>query len=620
MSTAMANPPGNHLVPLGVGPVATVYAGGGAAYKVFPISLDRRTRTAVEREIARWRRVPFTPGVRGVEELADGVTAVVSELCRYSLATRVRHDGQLPVAEVLDLGRVLAEALGAAHAAGLVHGGVTATNVLFRASGEPVLADGGLAVRRAFPSDPPVDFAAPETVRDAVRDARTDLYGLGAVLYLALTGQVPYPGRMGERAEEHLLRLLGAPVPEVSRPDLPAGLADLVRGLLAREPDSRPVDVAARLAAIAGSGFDDFDDFADTPYPTPPTYFPTTSPRTHPAPPIHPPLTQPPTPTAPPTAQPFTPPPFTPPPFVPPPFVPPLSQPSPGPQPGGVPPVFLPVAPPPADAPPVQPFAPQGSQASVAPPAGEPVAPVPVEPSLDQAGLAQPLEVPSVPPLVEPSSDQDSSAQAIEVPFAPSPVEPSWGGAPFVSPPVVPPSGQVPVAPPYAAPMPASPQEPEGYFSVSPAPPVRMPIAEVKPSDKGDRRGRLGLVVGIVGALGLFAAAPILLLREDPPASAPVPPTVSAPGGEAAVQIELEVVGEGDNHVELAWRGPADLDYVVVVVPAGQPNRKLPESRDKTARVPIEPGRPYCFEVWGTDGDKNYLSQPVSIRGAVCKR
>ncbi|MCE6996017.1 protein kinase [Saccharothrix sp. S26] len=497
MSTAMVNPHSNHLVPLGNGPVATVYAGGGAAYKVLPAALDRRTRAALEREVAKWRRVPFTAAVRGVEELADGVTAVCSELCRHSLAARVRHGGPLPVNEVLDLAQVLAEALGAAHAAGLVHGGVTATNVLFRASGEPVLADGGLMVRRAFPTDPPVDFAAPETVRDAVRDARTDLYGLGAVLYLALTGEVPYPARMGERAEEHLLRVLGSPVPGVTRPDLPPGLADVVRALLSREPDARPTDVAARLAAIAGVGF---DDFADTTYHQP--------------------------------AAPFIPMPATPPTALPP-------APT-GPAPRSVPPVVFPSAP--------------------TIPASQPaVFPAPAGPASPQTSF------PPAPPIAPPASD--------------------------------------------------------AYPIVPPAPPVRMPIVEVTPDrKKSDRTGKAGMVAGIAGALALFAAAPFLLLREDAPPPSPAAPTVNAPGGDTGVQIELEVVEDTGEQVRLAWRSSAKLDYVVIVAPDGQPNWNTGPLREQTTNIKVEPGRKYCFELQGTDGNEVYHSQLKGIRDAVCAK
>ena len=601
MSTAMANPQGNHLVPLGNGPVATVYAGAGVAYKVFPVALDRRTRGALEREVGKWRRVPFTPVVRGVEELADGVTAVCSELCRYSLAARVRHEGALPVAEVLDLGQVLAEALAAAHAAGLVHGGVTATNVLFRASGEPVLADGGLVARRAFPSDPPADFAAPETVRDAVRDTRTDLYGLGAVLYLALTGEVPYPARMGERAEEHLLRVLGAPVPEVTRSDVPAGLSDLVRALLAREPDARPTEVAARLAAIAGVGF---DDFADT------TYFSTTTAAG--APFTSMPAAPAPSPYAPPPGQsPYAPPPPV---HTPPAVQPPVASPEPAPP---APPLVA------AESAPVP-----GEPPFAAPSVGaEPASPPAQPPS------ASPGPVPPVPPVAP-----EPAPPAAQSPFGP-PVRPE--PAPPATPlPFTPPSGPNPPAnevPAASLPHQAGPPVVERFLAstpptttpphespltaVPPAPPVRTPLAEVKPTGKKpDRTGRLGLVAGVAGALALFAAAPFLLLGEDAPPPAPAAPTMNSPAGNGAVQIELEVVEDTGDQVRLAWRSSAKLDYVVIVAPDGRPNRATVQLREQTTQIPVEPGRGYCFEVQGTDGEHVYVSPPKGIRKAVCTK
>ncbi len=231
--------PEDQPVPLGTGPVAAVYAVGGRAVKVFPGPLDRRTRVKLDQEIAAWRRVPATREVHDVRDAADERVAVWSESCPHSLVDRVRQDGPLAAVDVLDVARQLGRALTAAHGAGLVHGSVTPHNVLFRATGEPVLVDGGLVLRGAFPVEPPAEFAAPETVRDAVRDARADLYGLGAVLHFAITGHAPHPARLGERPDDHVLRVLADPVPEVTRPDLPADVRDLVRVLLAKDPEDR---------------------------------------------------------------------------------------------------------------------------------------------------------------------------------------------------------------------------------------------------------------------------------------------------------------------------------------------------------------------------------------------
>ncbi|TWE28580.1 serine/threonine protein kinase [Prauserella muralis] len=278
MTSAMTMLSGSdELVPLGDGPVATVFAGVDAhsgtafALKVFPGGIDRRTRGELDAELRGLADVRTRAHVLvadGVEELPDGRCALRMELCAQSLPELVASFGPLTIDDALALGSGLASALAAAHGAGIMHGGVTPGNVLFRPSGEPVLADFGLALRHAFAGDVTgaAGFLAPETVRDGTRDERTDLYGLGAVLYFALSGASPHQGRPGEQADDQLLRTLSGEVVPLQRPDLPAGLGQLVAALLAKNPDARPLDaatVAARIGAMTGPARAEpaFDDF-----------------------------------------------------------------------------------------------------------------------------------------------------------------------------------------------------------------------------------------------------------------------------------------------------------------------------------------------------------------------
>ncbi|MEV6908562.1 protein kinase [Amycolatopsis sp. NPDC051071] len=228
--------------------MATVIAGpGDTVLKVYPASLDRETRTALEREQAALSALdhPSILPVRKISELADGRVALRMQRCERTLA------GPLPLRDVLVLGETVAKALAAAHRAGVVHGSVTPGNVLFLRTGEPVVADFGTALRRRFPHDPmhELEFIAPETVREETMDERTDRYGLGALLYLALTGEPPHRTVAGEEPGTRIHRVLTGPVAPITRPDVPDDLVALVDGLLAKDPGKRPAHPEELFAA-----------------------------------------------------------------------------------------------------------------------------------------------------------------------------------------------------------------------------------------------------------------------------------------------------------------------------------------------------------------------------------
>lgn len=239
------------------GPVATVHAarvaGKPVVWKVFPARFDRRTLAAVHRERARLSALsaPILP-VDAVERW-DRRHALRMEWCPESLGARIRRVGPLSVGEVVALGHSLALALAAAHRAGVLHGAVNPANVLFRASGQPVLADFGIAWREAFPCDPShaIEYVPPETLRTRTVTEQSDMYGLGTVLYVALTGCSPRPGLLGEQQGQRVLRVLRSPVPAVNRPDVPIGLATVLARLLADDAADRPPDAAWVVTRLA---------------------------------------------------------------------------------------------------------------------------------------------------------------------------------------------------------------------------------------------------------------------------------------------------------------------------------------------------------------------------------
>ncbi|WP_206797809.1 serine/threonine-protein kinase [Amycolatopsis sp. MtRt-6] len=240
------------LVPLGGGASGTVCAcrrgGEAVALKIFPGRLYRRTRARLDRELATLAQLADTVRIvvpQGVEPMPDGRCALRMELCTQSLAGLIATSGPLPVTDVLVLGITLASTLVAAHRAGVVHGRVTPSNVLFRTSGEPVLSDFERTLREVFVRDHEhgIAYLAPETLDDGVAGTASDLYGLGVVLHTALAGNPPFPADAGADALREVVR--HTPAPPVDRPEAPIDLLVLVDQLLVKDPDQRPPSAEA---------------------------------------------------------------------------------------------------------------------------------------------------------------------------------------------------------------------------------------------------------------------------------------------------------------------------------------------------------------------------------------
>jgi len=184
-----------------------------------------------------------TPLEWGVESGTIYFTTTL--LAGGSLSNRLAR-GALAPEEAMQLLRSLASALALVHSRGLVHGDVRPRQVLFDASGFPVLTDGGHALALAQAGLALADlqpdvalFLAPERTSGASPTPSADIYSLGATFYAALTGRAPFEG--GSPLALAARHRHEAPAPPSSlRSSLPRDLDTLALRLLAKNPDERP--------------------------------------------------------------------------------------------------------------------------------------------------------------------------------------------------------------------------------------------------------------------------------------------------------------------------------------------------------------------------------------------
>ncbi|HWO25255.1 MAG TPA: protein kinase [Kofleriaceae bacterium] len=171
--------------------------------------------------------------------------------------------GPLTLSEAVRLAARVAEALGAAHARGVVHRDLKPTN-LFLPGGQidqVKVIDFGIAQREGRSHITQTGtllgtpgFMAPEQAQSRrATDARADVFALGCVLFQCLTGAPPFEGDSPIAA---LGQLLFGQVPRVSalRLDVPEDLDALVAKMLAKDPALRPRDGTNLAAALAALG------------------------------------------------------------------------------------------------------------------------------------------------------------------------------------------------------------------------------------------------------------------------------------------------------------------------------------------------------------------------------
>lgn len=171
----------------------------------------------------------------------------------HTLAEDIETRGPMSADALWGLGASLAGALAEAHRAGVLHRDVAPGNVLIDQAREGMLTDFGLArlddaTRTATTMLGTAGYMAPEVLDGGRAEQRSDLYGLGCVLYLAATGKAAFEASSPLATLKRQSEGAYTPLAEL-RPDLPAALREQIEALLSRDPAERPS--SARVVAEA---------------------------------------------------------------------------------------------------------------------------------------------------------------------------------------------------------------------------------------------------------------------------------------------------------------------------------------------------------------------------------
>lgn len=240
------------------------------AIKVLPPELvadeaRRRQFLREARTVAALTHPSIVP-IFAVDEIGDFVFFAMAYVAGETLSQRVASRGPLDPHQAARLLCDIGEALGYAHARGVVHRDVKPDNILLdAATGRALLSDFGIAhtsapsaarARLGRPSAPgggrvvgTAAFVSPEQARGDAVDARSDLYSLGVAAFHALSGQLPFHAP----TDDGFLALhIAAPAPPLASvaPYVPPRLAQIVDRCLAKDAWARFADAPALVRAV----------------------------------------------------------------------------------------------------------------------------------------------------------------------------------------------------------------------------------------------------------------------------------------------------------------------------------------------------------------------------------
>jgi serine/threonine-protein kinase len=250
----------------GMGDVWVAHDAAGSEVAIKTLRPDRRLIEQAEDRFRQEARVsaklhhPNIPRVIELVEEDDGTLLLVMERLRGETLKELLKHGPIDIDRALDIGLPILDALGAAHAHGIIHRDVTPANILLaeeNGSITPKLIDFGVAkaddnivlTKKGHALGTP-HYMSPEQIRSGDVDGRSDLFGFSITLFEAITGTNPFKRKA---VSGSLAAVLESEVEQ--DPRIPPALWEVLARGFSKNADERfatSMEMAAALRAAAG--------------------------------------------------------------------------------------------------------------------------------------------------------------------------------------------------------------------------------------------------------------------------------------------------------------------------------------------------------------------------------
>lgn len=233
---------------------------------LFPHGMDAGTREELAARFVREGKTAARlnhPGIVTIfnAEVIAGRPLISMELITGStLASLIEH-GPLAIDQAMSILDQLLDAVGYAHAQGIVHRDIKPDNVFVTNNGQVKLADFGIAhveaqgtMTQAGTILGTPGYMSPEQVQGGLADARSDIFSVGVIAYELLVGRDPFGAADGVSATAIMYRIVHEEAPELAftMPHVPQRLSEVIRIAMAKDPSFRFATAGAMRDALRG--------------------------------------------------------------------------------------------------------------------------------------------------------------------------------------------------------------------------------------------------------------------------------------------------------------------------------------------------------------------------------